>query len=163
MPFYDHPPFPLKHLQGDHPLHVGPLGYNGSKAAMEMISRADVVLALGTRCNGDATVKPAGIRNGGLFLNHPFLQRLKKKQHWNLQDFEISRIDFFMSSINSNAAKCLKSHWTNSDWCVVWYLSSFVQVESFLHLAMLWHWVLAKGCQAHPGADFTRPVDPVVI
>ena len=94
------------------------------------------------------------------------LQRLKKKQqhwnHWNLQDFEISRIDFFMSFINSNAANAL--NWTNSDWCIVWYLSSFVQVESFLHLAMLWHRVLAKGCQAHPGAsDFTRPVDPVVI
>ena len=36
---------------GSHPLHCGPLGYNGSKAAMEMISRADVVLALGTRLN----------------------------------------------------------------------------------------------------------------
>ena len=36
---------------GSHPLSVGPLGYNGSKAAMEMISKADVVLALGTRLN----------------------------------------------------------------------------------------------------------------
>ncbi len=36
---------------GSHPLSCGPLGYNGSKAAMEMISRADVVLALGTRLN----------------------------------------------------------------------------------------------------------------
>jgi sulfoacetaldehyde acetyltransferase len=36
---------------GSHPLAVGPLGYNGSKAAMEMISKADVVLALGTRLN----------------------------------------------------------------------------------------------------------------
>ena len=33
---------------GSHPLAVGPLGYNGSKAAMELISKADVVLALGT-------------------------------------------------------------------------------------------------------------------
>ena len=31
---------------GSHPLAVGPLGYNGSKAAMELISKADVVLAL---------------------------------------------------------------------------------------------------------------------
>ena len=31
------------------PLSVGPLGYNGSKAAMELINKADVVLALGTR------------------------------------------------------------------------------------------------------------------
>ena len=36
---------------GSHPLSCGPLGYNGSKAAMEIIARADVVLALGTRLN----------------------------------------------------------------------------------------------------------------
>lgn len=36
---------------GSHPLSVGPLGYNGSKAAMQMIAKADVVLALGTRLN----------------------------------------------------------------------------------------------------------------
>lgn len=33
----------------DHPLYMGPLGYQGSKAAMNTISEADVVLALGTR------------------------------------------------------------------------------------------------------------------
>merc|ERR1719167_402935 len=33
----------------DHPLWLGPLGYMGSKAAMNTISKADVVLALGTR------------------------------------------------------------------------------------------------------------------
>ena len=32
-----------------HPLWCGPLGYQGSKAAMKLIARADVVLALGTR------------------------------------------------------------------------------------------------------------------
>ena len=31
---------------GSHPLFAGPLGYNGSKAGMELISQADVVLAL---------------------------------------------------------------------------------------------------------------------
>jgi sulfoacetaldehyde acetyltransferase len=36
---------------GRHPLSCGPLGYNGSKAAMDMISQADVILALGTRLN----------------------------------------------------------------------------------------------------------------
>jgi len=36
---------------GSHPLACGPLGYNGSKAAMQMIAKADVVLALGTRLN----------------------------------------------------------------------------------------------------------------
>merc|ERR1719187_1382769 len=33
----------------DHPLWMGPLGYQGSKAAMNVVSKADVVLALGTR------------------------------------------------------------------------------------------------------------------
>ncbi|MEM8876589.1 MAG: sulfoacetaldehyde acetyltransferase [Pseudomonadota bacterium] len=36
---------------GSHPLACGPLGYNGSKAGMEMMSKADVILALGTRLN----------------------------------------------------------------------------------------------------------------
>ncbi|MEM6931951.1 MAG: sulfoacetaldehyde acetyltransferase, partial [Pseudomonadota bacterium] len=36
---------------GSHPLCCGPLGYNGSKAGMEMIAKADVILALGTRLN----------------------------------------------------------------------------------------------------------------
>ena len=36
---------------GSHPLACGPLGYNGSRAAMEMIAKADVILALGTRLN----------------------------------------------------------------------------------------------------------------
>ena len=36
---------------GSHPLHCGPLGYNGSQAGMKMIAQADVVLALGTRLN----------------------------------------------------------------------------------------------------------------
>jgi len=41
---------------GAHPLSVGPLGYNGSKAAMELIQKADVVLALGTRLNPFSTL-----------------------------------------------------------------------------------------------------------
>ncbi|GAA4160888.1 sulfoacetaldehyde acetyltransferase [Shinella granuli] len=46
---------------GSHRLAVGPLGYNGSKAAMELISRADVVLALGTRLNPFSTLPGYGI------------------------------------------------------------------------------------------------------
>ena len=46
---------------GSHPLSVGPLGYNGSKAAMELISKADVVLALGTRLNPFSTLPGYGI------------------------------------------------------------------------------------------------------
>lgn len=46
---------------GSHPLSVGPLGYNGSKAAMELISKADVVLCLGTRLNPFSTLPGYGI------------------------------------------------------------------------------------------------------
>jgi sulfoacetaldehyde acetyltransferase len=46
---------------GLHPLSVGPLGYNGSKAAMELIAKADVVLALGTRLNPFSTLPGYGI------------------------------------------------------------------------------------------------------
>ena len=46
---------------GHHPLSVGPLGYNGSKAAMELIEKADVVLALGTRLNPFSTLPGYGI------------------------------------------------------------------------------------------------------
>ena len=46
---------------GSHPMAVGPLGYNGSKAAMELISQADVVLALGTRLNPFSTLPGYGI------------------------------------------------------------------------------------------------------
>jgi sulfoacetaldehyde acetyltransferase len=46
---------------GSHHLSVGPLGYNGSKAAMELIAKADVVLALGTRLNPFSTLPGYGI------------------------------------------------------------------------------------------------------
>ena len=46
---------------GSHPLSMGPLGYNGSKAAMEIIAKADVILALGTRLNPFSTLPGYGI------------------------------------------------------------------------------------------------------
>jgi sulfoacetaldehyde acetyltransferase len=46
---------------GSHPLFAGPLGYNGSKAAMELIAQADVVLCLGTRLNPFSTLPGYGI------------------------------------------------------------------------------------------------------
>ncbi len=46
---------------GSHPLFAGPLGYNGSRAAMELIARADVVLALGTRLNPFSTLPGYGL------------------------------------------------------------------------------------------------------
>jgi len=46
---------------GSHPLHAGPLGYNGSKAAMQLIAQADVVLCLGTRLNPFSTLPGYGI------------------------------------------------------------------------------------------------------
>ncbi len=46
---------------GSHRLFAGPLGYNGSKAAMELIKQADVVLALGTRLNPFSTLPGYGL------------------------------------------------------------------------------------------------------
>jgi sulfoacetaldehyde acetyltransferase len=46
---------------GSHPLFAGPLGYNGSKAGMELIQKADVVLALGTRLNPFSTLPGYGL------------------------------------------------------------------------------------------------------
>jgi len=40
-----------------HPLWCGPLGYQGSKAGMKLISKADVVLALGTRLGPFGTLE----------------------------------------------------------------------------------------------------------
>ena len=46
---------------GSHPMFTGTLGYNGSKAAMELIDKADVVLALGTRLNPFSTLPAYGL------------------------------------------------------------------------------------------------------
>jgi sulfoacetaldehyde acetyltransferase len=48
--------FPAKHA-----LACGPLGYQGSKAAMKLISRADVVLALGSRLGPFGTLPQHGL------------------------------------------------------------------------------------------------------
>jgi sulfoacetaldehyde acetyltransferase len=44
-----------------HPLAAGPLGYQGSKAAMKLITQADVVLALGTRLGPFGTLPQHGL------------------------------------------------------------------------------------------------------
>jgi sulfoacetaldehyde acetyltransferase len=44
-----------------HELYCGPLGYQGSKAAMKLIARADVVLALGTRLGPFGTLPQHGL------------------------------------------------------------------------------------------------------
>ncbi|GAA4523188.1 sulfoacetaldehyde acetyltransferase [Amycolatopsis samaneae] len=44
-----------------HPQWCGPLGYQGSKAAMRLISKADVVLALGTRLGPFGTLPQHGM------------------------------------------------------------------------------------------------------
>ena len=46
---------------GSHPMYTGTLGYNGSKASMELIAKADVVLALGSRLNPFSTLPGYGI------------------------------------------------------------------------------------------------------
>ncbi|WP_240618160.1 sulfoacetaldehyde acetyltransferase [Halomonas heilongjiangensis] len=44
-----------------HPLWCGPLGYQGSKAGMKLIARADVVVALGTRLGPFGTLPQHGL------------------------------------------------------------------------------------------------------
>src|SRR6185437_5543119 len=61
-----HAPVAESYLHNDtfpasHPLWVGPLGYQGSKAAMKLISKADVVLALGTRLGPFGTLPQYGM------------------------------------------------------------------------------------------------------
>ena len=43
-----------------HPLWCGPLGYQGAKAGMKLLSGADVVLALGTRLGPSAPCRSTG-------------------------------------------------------------------------------------------------------
>src|SRR6187402_1753017 len=61
-----HAPVASSYLHNDsfpasHPLWVGPLGYQGSKAAMKLISKADVVIALGTRLGPFGTLPQHGL------------------------------------------------------------------------------------------------------
>jgi sulfoacetaldehyde acetyltransferase len=61
-----HAPVASSYLHNDsfpasHPLWVGPLGYQGSKAAMKLISKADVVIALGTRLGPFGTLPQYGM------------------------------------------------------------------------------------------------------
>jgi sulfoacetaldehyde acetyltransferase len=61
-----HAPVANSYLHNDtfpasHPLWCGPLGYQGSKAAMKLIAQADVVLALGTRLGPFGTLPQHGL------------------------------------------------------------------------------------------------------
>ena len=61
-----HAPVANSYLHNDtfpasHPLWTGPLGYQGSKAAMKLISQADVVLALGSRLGPFGTLPQHGL------------------------------------------------------------------------------------------------------
>ena len=61
-----HAPVATSYLHNDsfpasHPLWCGPLGYQGSKAAMKLIAQADVVLALGSRLGPFGTLPQHGL------------------------------------------------------------------------------------------------------
>jgi len=61
-----HAPVACSYLHNDafparHALWCGPLGYQGSKAAMKLIAQADVVLALGTRLGPFGTLPQHGL------------------------------------------------------------------------------------------------------
>ena len=76
---------------GSHPLAAGPLGYNGSKAGMELIKKADVVLALGTRLNPFSTLPGYGMdywpKDASIIqvdMNSDRIGLTKKVYSWNL-------------------------------------------------------------------------------
>lgn len=48
-------------VPGNHSLAVGPIGYQGSEAAMKLMAQSDVILALGTRLNSFGTTPQYGI------------------------------------------------------------------------------------------------------
>lgn len=48
-------------FRGSHPLAVGPIGYQGSEAAMRLLSESDVIVALGTRLNSFGTTPQYGV------------------------------------------------------------------------------------------------------
>lgn len=61
-----HAPVANSYLHNDsfpssHPLWCGPLGYQGSKAAMKLMAKADVVIALGTRLGPFGTLPQYGM------------------------------------------------------------------------------------------------------
>ena len=66
-----------------HPLWCGPLGYQGSKAAMKLIAQADVVLALGSRLG---PVRHAAAARHGLLAegreDHPDRRRPHRCSAW---------------------------------------------------------------------------------
>ncbi len=80
-----------------HPNWMGPLGYQGSKAAMKTISEADVVLALGTRLGPFGSLPQYGFdywpskakiiqasENCLVFLNMPALYNSYEKKYYYL-------------------------------------------------------------------------------
>jgi len=48
-------------FNGDHALSVGPIGYQGSEAAMRLLSESDCILVLGSRLNSFGTTPQYGI------------------------------------------------------------------------------------------------------
>ena len=48
-------------FRGSHPLAVGPIGYQGSEAAMRLLAESDVIVALGTRLNAFGTTPQYGV------------------------------------------------------------------------------------------------------
>ena len=83
-----------------HALWMGPLGYQGSKAAMKTIAQADVVLALGTRLGPFGTLPqhgidywPKGARIIQVDVNHRVLGLVKKIDVGVLGDARLAAAD----------------------------------------------------------------------
>ncbi|MGE0801047.1 MAG: sulfoacetaldehyde acetyltransferase [Lautropia sp.] len=70
-------------FRGSHPLAVGPIGYQGSEAAMRLVADSDVILALGTRLNAFGTTPQYGV---------DFFPRTAKLIHNSINPLELGAL-----------------------------------------------------------------------
>ena len=98
-----------------HPLWCGPLGYQGSKAGMKLISNADVVLALGTRLGPFGTLPQYGMEywpeNAAIIqvdADHKMLGLVKKISVGICGDAKAAA-DALLSRINAKSLVCDRS------------------------------------------------------
>ena len=95
-----------------HPLWCGPLGYQGSKAGMKLISKADVVLALGTRLGPFGTLPQYGMEywpeNAAIIqvdADHKMLGLVKKISVGICGDAKAAA-DALLSRVNAKSLVC---------------------------------------------------------
>lgn len=98
-----------------HPNWCGPLGYQGSKAAMKLIAKADVVLALGTRLGPFGTLPQHGLdywpKNAKIIQIdcNPKMLGLVKKVDVAICGDAKAAAKAIMALMEGKAAKCLEN------------------------------------------------------